>query len=72
MNDAEWFGGLMAAFDERERPTGRQVGRVKIVKRYDEYVVRAWDTDGRRYSEADYYTNDRADARTTAATMCSN
>lgn len=37
-----------------------------------EYVVRAYDQDGKRYREADYFTPDKEDAIQTSYKMISN
>lgn len=51
-----------------ERKTKRIA--VTVIKRLgDEYVVRAFDANGRRMAEADYYTDDYDDARGTAKAM---
>lgn len=45
--------------------TERTVSRATVARRineYGEWVVRAYDQHGKRYQEADYFTNDRADA----------
>ena len=36
---------------------------------WGEWIVRAYDQDGKRFPEADYHTDDRADAEATAAAM---
>jgi hypothetical protein len=50
----------------------RQVARVTFSGRknaHGEYVVRAYDQHGKRFAEADYFTNDKADAKATAQAM---
>ncbi len=50
----------------------RVVARVTVSKRrneWDEFVVRAYDQDGKRWPEADYFTNDRTDAIQTGDAM---
>jgi hypothetical protein len=48
----------------------RQVGDCRIVKNiYGEYVVKAWDREGKRYEQADYYAYDMVDARATMYAM---
>jgi hypothetical protein len=50
----------------------RKIGRAVVdAKRnaYGEYVVKAYDQQGRRYALADYFTDDKADAIATAAAM---
>lgn len=50
----------------------RRVARVTVARRrneYGEFVVRAYDQDGRRYPEADYFTSDRDDAVGTGEAM---
>lgn len=39
---------------------------------YREYVVRAYDQHGKRFQDADYFTNDRTDACNTANAMTNN
>ena len=36
---------------------------------HGEYVVRAYDENGKRLPDADYFTNDKADAKATAQAM---
>jgi hypothetical protein len=53
----------------------RIVSKVTVPKRkneWGEFVVRAYDQNGRRYPEADYHTNDRQDAIQTGEAMISN
>jgi hypothetical protein len=45
----------------------RTVGQVKVVRFAGEWIVKVWDTDGKRWSEADYFTNDQEDANQTAS-----
>jgi hypothetical protein len=48
------------------------LSRVTLRKRrneWGEYVVRAYDRDGRRYPDGDYFTDDWEDAVNTAETM---
>lgn len=47
----------------------RKVVRTTIRKVDGEYIVRAYDQNGKRWPEADYFTNDKADAESTAAAM---
>ena len=47
----------------------RIIANVKIVRRRGEWIVRAYDLDGKRMPEADYYTNDREDAEETSLAM---
>ncbi len=49
----------------------RRVVRTKIVgsRVFDEWQVKAYDQFGKRFEEADYFTNDRQDAIVTAAAM---
>tara|TARA_R110000803_G_scaffold210718_1_gene283367 strand:+ start:4961 stop:5419 length:459 start_codon:yes stop_codon:yes gene_type:complete len=42
---------------------------VRFTKMFDEYRVRAWDQHGKRFIEADHFTNDKEDADNTAALM---
>lgn len=46
------------------------IARTKVKKIDGEYVVQAFDENGKRMQEADYYTSDREDANQTAARMC--
>lgn len=51
-------------------PMSRRIDRVKIVRRdHHEWVVRAYDENGLRIPNADYYTSDRKDAEQTAERM---
>lgn len=46
--------------------------QVKLAKKrneYGEYVVKAFDADGSRYPQGDYFTNDWADALATSEAM---
>jgi hypothetical protein len=48
------------------------LSRVTLRKRrneWGEYVVRAYDRDGRRYPDGDYFTDDWEDAVNTAEAM---
>lgn len=47
----------------------RYVARTTISRVFDEWTVRAYDQHGKRYSEADYYTDDKVDAKGTAELM---
>jgi hypothetical protein len=50
----------------------KKVGSVSLRKKrnaFGEYVVRAYDEDGKRYPPADYYTDDWDDAVSTANLM---
>ncbi len=47
----------------------RKVTRTTIRKVDGEYIVRAYDQHGKRWPEADYFTNDKTDAQQTAALM---
>ena len=47
----------------------RKVKRTTIVRRNGQYVVLAYDQNNQRYADADYYTNDKDDATTTASAM---
>ena len=50
----------------------KSVAKAVVPKRrnaYGEWVVRAYDADGRRMPDADYYTDDLADAQATAELM---
>jgi hypothetical protein len=52
--------------------TKRTIGSVTIPTRASasgEWVVKAYDTDGKRFSAADYFASDRKDAIETAAKM---
>lgn len=49
--------------------TERKVARTKVTKSNGEFIVKAWDQHGKRFAEADYYTNDKADAEQTALVM---
>lgn len=75
---------LLIVFDDADEPfhvDGRDVSRVfvrrnvtiastRIVRDEDgEYRVKAYDASGKRLSRADYFTDDRDDARATAAAM---
>jgi hypothetical protein len=54
------------------KQSNRIIGRVVVASRanaYGEYVVKAWDVGGDRYEQADYFTNDKADAVGTAKAM---
>jgi len=51
---------------------GRRVARVTVPTRPTverEWIVRAYDQHGRRFPEADYFTDNREDAEATAARM---
>lgn len=43
--------------------------RTKIVKKHGEYIVRAYDDNGKRLPNRDYFTDDRRDAEQTAELM---
>lgn len=45
------------------------IARTTISKQDGEYVVKAYDANGKRMPDADYFTNDKADALATAALM---
>jgi hypothetical protein len=48
------------------------VTNVRVAKRanrYGEWVVRAWDEQGNRMPEADYFASDEQDAYSTALAM---
>lgn len=65
------YPGTLAHF-ERLDAKERKVARVTFNGRknaHGEYVVRAYDQHGKRFAEADYFTNDKADAEATAAKM---
>lgn len=49
----------------------RTISRTKIVydREYEEFIVKAYDQHGRRFEDADYCTNDKADAIATAELM---
>lgn len=47
----------------------RYVASTRIIKRDGEYIVRAYDQFGEHLPQADYFTNDRKDARETSLTM---
>lgn len=48
----------------------RTIGKCKIVKNeYGEFVVKCWDTEGKRFEKADYYACDMVDARATMYAM---
>lgn len=47
----------------------RKVTRTTIRKVDGEYVVKAYDQHGKRWPDADYFTNDKADAEGTAEAM---
>lgn len=49
-------------------PKGRRTA-VSKNRETGEWIVRAYHADGKRYPEADYFTNDKADAEATAADM---
>jgi hypothetical protein len=52
--------------------TMRVVSKVTVSPRkneWGEFVVRAYDQDGKRWPEADYHTDDRQDAEQTAKAM---
>jgi hypothetical protein len=56
--------------DEFAKCLRQEVGvKTKIVRRLGEWRVQAYDSDGSRIPEADYYTNDRQDALATAKLM---
>ena len=51
---------------------GRRIARVTVPTRPTverEWIVRAYDQHGRRFPEADYFTDNREDAEATAARM---
>ena len=51
-------------------PEIRRIGACKIVKNeYGEFVVKAWDTEGKRFEKADYFAYDMVDARATMQAM---
>ena len=51
----------------------RTIGKCKIVKNeFDEYVVKCWDTQDKRYQEVDYYACDMIDAKATMHAMLKN
>jgi len=56
-------------YNERTTPTPR-VAQTSIIKRDDEYIVRAFSETGQRLPSADYFTNDLDDAKATANMMC--
>lgn len=43
--------------------------RIRYDQALEEYQVLAYDQDGRRFAAADYFTDDRDDAKATAAAM---
>lgn len=47
----------------------RKVGKVRVTKVDGEWIVKAWDQNGKRFEEADYFASDRADAEGTARLM---
>ena len=48
----------------------RTIGKCRIVKNeYQEYVVKCWDTEDKRYHEADYFTDSKYDAELTMQAM---
>lgn len=50
----------------------RTIGKCIVSKNeYGEYVVKCWDTEGKRYQEADYYTDCKHDATLTMEAMLS-
>ncbi len=62
----------LSGFLSRMRPQGgimRRFGKVKVVRNaeYNEWVVKCWDTEGKRWSDVDYFTDNKQDAIDTAA-----
>ena len=47
------------------------IARTTIRKQDGEYVVKAYDANGKRMPEADYFTDDKTDAEQTAKVMVS-
>jgi hypothetical protein len=47
----------------------RKIARTTIRKSQGEFIVQAYDQYGKRWPEADYYTDDAKDAKETAALM---
>lgn len=50
----------------------RKITTTKTVKKDGEYQVKAYDQHGKRWPEADYFTNDKQDAIGTAKMMVRN
>lgn len=46
-----------------------RIVRTTITRKDGEYVVKAYGEDGKRYPAADYFTDDKADAESTARAM---
>ena len=61
--------GTIPAGPPRRRVAAAKVRRCRGSWHHGEYAVRAYDQAGRRWPEADYFTNDREDAEQTAARM---
>ena len=47
----------------------RNVASTKIIKRNGEWIVLAFDEEGKHFPEADYFASDKADAVETANRM---
>lgn len=45
------------------------IATVKVVRKSGEYTCKAYDANGQRLPDADYYTSDKADADATALAM---
>ena len=48
-----------------------KVASTKIVRKNGEYIVKAFDANGQRLPNADYFTTDKDDANGTAKLMVS-
>jgi hypothetical protein len=47
----------------------RYIASTKMARKDGEYIVRAYDQDGKRWPDCDYFTDDRQDALDTARAM---
>lgn len=57
------------AEDDMVQKADAPVASTKIKRDGDEFIVEAYDADGKRMPNSDYYTDDRADAQATARAM---
>jgi hypothetical protein len=60
---------LNASAANLEDVSSAKVASTRIVRKDGEYVVKAYNAQGQRMSDADYFTDDKADAEATAAHM---
>jgi hypothetical protein len=49
----------------------REIGKMKVVRdvEWNEWIVKCWDSEGKRFEAADYHTDDKSDAIATMAAM---